>query len=1108
MTENGSKPTGTVIQNHLGTGDNVGEKHVHHAISPAAIQSPVEEILTCLRHRDHATASDKLDTLSATSQLNTQSKSVLELLTILIKLANNHTEIQGYSVIDSYMQSNPEPIFFDIAISTKLRLDIKSEKLNDAEKIYQSIESPGVYSQEVFYEFIAQESELEDILKHGAHLLTEISLCGLIRGFIRCESHTNALKNSEHLLQKYPCFNSSVVNLIAHCNNWSDQLTAHHYWLITATERNRILSLADECIDLLGECEAKDTRTTSLALSFFNFLGGTYEPLNDICWKYINTMEVIDEELGSFIRSLREKNIEGLKGLPYELEKARTNFSYKKSVIDRLKKSQELSSEELLLFGNIADNTTIQKWHDSGGHISSDGELEKQFNEIELLCYANDGSAKATDSLRKSTDSFTRSNEKEMRNLNPARLHGMTSMLLEAHLASQVCTLLQPIMPNSDIWISPIVRNYINALIESQQLTTLNGVLSEINDNDWCDFVWQAHARKLDYQNDLENAISSMERALELSPKSLAIWVYLIHLLKRNSTEPKLYRKYLNRIPNEVFANANKHSCQLLYEVVSNGNYELADSVLVNWFIDNPIYSAKYITDFHFNEATNELRDSERPVLDSTSNCLGGFRYTLDEKEYTKLVVSGVESTHPSIVKDSSKLGEQLLSIAVGETAQYGAYDLTLLEKLAPYVAVFRLSLELRQASNDGSDSFYQFSMPEDPNEMISSLEKKIMAIGDSDKTKFYTDPAYPLFLKGHMLGTDCPVHSALNHLTTKLSVKPPLPNIGEDSPDTIILDIYSVAYLGLTGLIHGLDNAQTKIVITIETHAYLSQFLKDVNRDDYMRIGVNRDGKLWRVTAEDIKKETTDIQSAINHILETSTIVHPNLADMPPSIMRIMDAVDPSVFSSLKLSIVNDIPWLCIDEIFARLSHQSNYPVVNALKYFTHLGYQLDIKNKLPGLYFHVTAGLPYPLTFEELIQMSNVDDDLSHHFLSEILKMYPNVYANSNSAVQHLHKIILLALAKACVDGELLNGIREVNARNNGYTERLFNVCCQLTIQIQADEKAELKLAKLFCAIFVTSDGNSVILKLVRLLGSRFISGHFLSVDAINQHIRQLLP
>ena len=1109
MSEQDSKNIVTVSQNHSGPGDNVAEKHVYSAISPTVIQSTVEEVLTEIRHRNPRSASNKLRILSSTSQLNTEAKALISVLSILVAIANQDETPQGYLVVESCLQTKLDGFFSDIATSTQLRLDIQNERIDDAERLYQSTENLGEYSKEVFYEFLAQEHELENIFENNRHQLTEITLCGLTRGFIKLQSHANSVRSSERLLLRYSGFNSKVLNFIARCNYLDSQITTLHYWLITASERKQTLLLADECISLLDECGANDHRMVSQAKGFLSFFTGSYEPLVDACWKHINNIEAIDIDFGHRLRGLRDNSFEGLKDLSYEIEKAHKDSSYKASIIERLTKSHELSSsEDLILFINIANSTTIREWINNGGEISSEDELEKEFNQLELLCYANDGSPKYTTAITKAADSLLSKIKEEPCNLNPLRIKELSTILLRAGLATQVCALLHPMIPKTDIWLSPIVKIYINALLESQQLTTLDRVFSAINSNDWCEFLWQAKARELDYLNELDKAVSAMKKALELSPKSLGIWDYLIYLLKRKNTELASYQEYLNKIPTEILAKPNEQSSRLLFELAANGHYGIVENTIVNWFIDDPINSAIPITNFHVNESAIAEDNATRPILESTKNCLTGFRYSLDGKDTTKLIVHGTESKHSSIIKYSSPLAQQLLKMDIGQTVQYRAYDLTVLEKLPPYVAVFRLSLEIRHTTNDGSDCFYKFSLPEDPTEMMSSIEKKMIALDNHEKQEeFYKNPAYPLFLKGHLLGNDCAVLSALNQLTSKVSVKPSLPSIGVEQPDTIILDVYSVAYLALTGLIHGLERKQIKVVITVETQAYLEHFLENVNRNNYMRAGVNDEGKLWFITADDIKKQTENVQRGIKQILKIALIGQPHLADIPPDIIKIKEAVDLSVFSSLKLSITNNIPWLCIDEAFAQLAHKSNYPVVNAFNFFSQLSLSLDIDTKLPGLYLHVTGGLPYPLTYDDLLQMSNAQDTLSHYYLSEILRMYPGAYPNSDSAIQHLHKIILLALARAYEDGVFINGFSESNPGNNGYAVRLFNTCCYTTIQIQDGEEAERKLAKLLCTVIITAKGNPLICKLVSRLGTQFISGHFLCFDTVNGYIRKLL-
>mgnify|MGYP003136741677 CR=1 FL=1 len=74
-------------------------------------------------------------------------------------------------------------------------------------------------------------------------------------------------------------------------------------------------------------------------------------------------------------------------------------------------------------------------------------------------------------------------------------------------------------------------------------------------------------------------------------------------------------------------------------------------------------------------------------------------------------------------------------------------------------------------------------------------------------------------------------------------------------------------------------------------------------------------------------------------------------------------------------------------------------------------------------------------------------------------------------------------------------------------GYFERFFYSCCYVVISSPDEIEAERKLAKLFSSIVIAAKSNPVIVQIVRQLGNRFISGHFLSLESINQNIEELL-
>ncbi|WP_323816507.1 PIN domain-containing protein [Cellvibrio sp. NN19] len=1083
-----------------------GDLTINQAVSPKMIIGPIQNILTYIRHRNPNVAQEVLDILLSTSHLDSQTKGVLDVLAILIAVARSNPPENAYSKVMNFLGGGLESICSDIACSALMRLDISNRRLADAKSRYEKIESPASYCQEVFFEYVADQKSLEDCLDN-AHQFSEAVLCGVARGLLRCESYDLALSVSEKLNSIYPCFNSKIIQLIVKCANLNKNLYPTHYWLTSNSNRKEIRALADETTLLIEECKGMDYRAVGQAYAFLNYLHGDHKELINVCWSYITNIEALNKEFSFYLRATMEKDFEDGEGVLYDMKKSENDFSYRKSLIQRLSESEELSTEEAILFGHIADSKVVRDWVGRGGVVATKSDLERDFIAIELKCYAHDGTRRSKEEIKNSVETFLIHQKGNFHNLNLPKLYDLTTRLLDINLAHQVAVLLQPIIPQIDLWPSPIVKNYVRALLESDQLATLKNIVSEISQGDWDVYIWQIKARQLDLVDDKSGAIAAIESALKLSPLSLQCWHHWLLLNKRNSIRNEQYSKLLGEIPDDIFAHRFKSQLawQILYELSMNGEFSRAERIIVNWFIHDPDLCAKAITNFHFSRSFAGGDEAVDAVAATTEHCLGGYQYTINGKSYLKLIVQGVDSNHSCILDSASRLGNILQELKVGESKQNGMQDIKLLETLPPYVAVFRLSLELRQANNDGSDCFHSFSLPEDPEEMIRELEKKIQATDDRSKQQLiYENPQFPLFLKGHAMGSGCPVHSALHHLTNKNSVKLPLPTVGEMQLKGIIIDIYAATYLGLTGLIHGFIESKVEFTITAETRAYLIDFVRQVTSDDYMRIGVTNEGKLWRVISDEVQPQIEEVLLSINYILEYAKNVSPKLVDMPPSIIQIEDALDGSTYSSLRLSITNDLPWLCIDEAFAQLSFKSGYRVINAREFFSTIGAAIEIRKKLPGLYHHVCSGLPYPLTYEEIIQMASLDDEHVHYYLAEILSMYPNAHADINSAVEHLSRVVILTLVKAYVNGEILNGLRVDNPKNNGYAERVFNVCCFISMQVKNDLNAERKLAFLLFTLINRLHDAGDMIQIVKILGSHFISGHFLNFEEVNAGVR----
>jgi len=562
----------------------------------------------------------------------------------------------------------------------------------------------------------------------------------------------------------------------------------------------------------------------------------------------------------------------------------------------------------------------------------------------------------------------------------------------------------------------------------------------------------------------------------------------------------------LKRIPDKVLSSGSDVALTLMVEIAKTGDFNRAERIMLSCFVKSPDACATAFSNFHFNLTIgkcNDLTGSER-----VGDCIVGVVYIEDNVQMTKLLIDNQTPKHHCLLDINSPLGVFLNNMEVGEIKQYGMHDYKLIERLPAYVAAFRISLELRKIQNDGNDCFYAFQVPNDPDEMLVVFEEKLSRIQRNKDNNIINNPDIPLLFKGYFLYRNDPIKAALTLWSTKNSAKYQLPNFGKSLPTKAILDVYTIAYLALTGLAFGIKKIPVSFLITQETKYFIEEWLREINSEDYFSVGVRPGGGLWRVTAEDIKQSNQhrQIQDALSLIIAECDVVTPVLVDMPPLILRIHDLVDDSVYSSIKLSISNDIPWLCLDGILAHLFQNSGWKSVNALELFIELSNALDFEMKKEGLYLHALEYIPYALTFHDLSLLSTTNDEHAHYFLAKLIHLYPKAFTDTNIAVETLSSLLIPVLGKAYLEGEILRGLRLHNPRNNGYAERVFNACCCVSMQSNDGVQAELALAMLLCKLFTIFSAIPPMLKLICTMATVFANGHFLAIPLIKQHISNL--
>ncbi len=1095
-----------VYQNATGDGDNVARDkniHIYQLVATEVLRKPIEQILSSIRERKRDEAKIRLETIKAMG-LDSNSEAILDMLSIQLNLLEDNETPKVYSSILSTFKGSTNNIIRDLCLATLIRLDVKENRLEDARERYFRSSTTLVYSQEVFYECAATSDELEQTYKEKRLDLNESLLIGLIRGGLRMQLFEFSLIVANRLNEISPSFNSKVLWLVTTACNLEMQLGNKHYWTITASLKAKIIKLIDEVVLLINESKGSDPLLLNIAAAYWHNIRNEHQQLDDVCWKYVDDIEKNYPEVAIILRRLNSPNELETDDLNSKCRKAQNDEIYRNQLINDVFAKKEISNDDFIIARHFPDFKLLRQWIDSGGKIIDVEDIVADFNYLMLRLLAlpdkkNPAQREEIEKTRLFSETIVEKHKKMLPNLHPISLLEIAERLgIHPKLSVIACDLISPILPTSDLWASPIVESYLNALLISQQMATLASVLSHINQAEKNAFVWQIQARLFEQQNDYSNAIESIEKALKFDLNVLDVWYSLVCLHRNNGISDNELALILKNIPDGLLAKESDRAVFLLIEIAKTGDFARVEKIILSWFVKNPNTCATKITNFSNNLIFSHIK--RKPTDENVGNSIVGVRFKKDGDELTQLLVSLENTKHPALLDINSELGNALYQMKVGETKQHGMYDLTLLDRLPPYIAAFQISLQLRHIQNNGSDGFYLLNVPDDPKQLLALLERKLPKNRNDD---VFNNSSVPFICKGQFLYRNDPVKAALQQLLTKKPVPCFLPNFGEEEAAEIILDVYAITYLAITGLSYGLNHSSIKFIITHETKVVIEHWLTN----GYLPVDLRHNVGIWRQSADDINQYVQDIGKAFRFILDKVEVVKPNLIDMPPSMLSLVELVDISVYSSMSLSIGNDIPWLCIDGLFVNYTiNEWGYKQINATKLFIELGSALAFEQKKDGLYLYAEQIIPYALIFQDFKLLSISNDEYAHYYLAKLIYLHPKAFPDTKNSVTALTELLVPVLTKAYFDEHILRGLRISNPRNNGYAEKMFNSCCYVSMQCNDGNIAERKLAMLLFRLFVIFGPVPQMLQLLQVMASGFIRGHFMDFSIINEELENL--
>lgn len=1096
-----------LTQKHFGTGDNVArDKIVNTTVSADSVKGSVQEIIALLRCRQEETAHSALKVWESSVGLSREATQLISLTRILIDLTCGDDLEAALAKLNKIRGSCKGDFEKDLAQSIWIRIFAarKSERL-------ASFQCPSngemQLTREAYFEVAASKEFLISEKENSGVDFQEPELIGLIRGLLRVRETEAALDLSNSLTDLFPSINSRIVHQACKVQSFFERDASFHYWTMNEADREEFEHLCNNSLKLIDETDGKDKRPLIWASNFLNFSNGERKEILQVCLDHIKVIENYHPEIAQLIRANQSSEYNEEDGLAFLIEKCRNNKQFRNEKVLEILQSDSISVEDSSVLLSVADRKQVRDWVEKGGEVSEENSCIRDFALIELRAHICEKAIQDRANLRKLVQGFISTHEDSIALINPFRICALCHNLIRLDLSSLASKILSKFIPEGNLWLSPLIQLYLEALLNGRQLETLHETLQKIPKKHWTEHTWQLCAKQHEFLDEIAEAFVAIENALEINPLSASLWGNLVYLHRRSGSSDVKISQALAEIPDDVFHDLSEPALQLVAECFRCNRTAQAESIVVDWFLRDPDGSATFITNLQF--SVLEFLSEEVQLSESVGKCLGAAHYTSDGQDEVKLIVEAPELQHTAFIDSTSPLGKSLLGSSSGDAFTIGMSEICVREILPPYVAVFRLSVKIRSALNDGSDSFQTIQVPTEPQEFIETLKRKMSYLSAHDDPLLEREDI-PLFMRGFRYDASNPLRAVIAIYSSARYPKPGLPNFGSEVVDRVVLDIWSISYVFFAGLHAQLSLLPIEIVITRETKMIIERWLKDINRPDYLSLGVSEEGDLVRTTAEDIATSTDSFQQWLLKVLDDSTVEPPRWSNLPEEIAVCEEVVDSSVQSSLVLAYSNDLPLFSVDPLFSQLLIQKGGYAINAFQLCQSLSQQLDVGFSASGLYSHLEAGLPLPITENGLIKLALSEETEHEQLLVRMLDKYRSQLIEMNEGRQFIVKVATANLLRAIRVGEIQRTDGRLSQRFESGTQAIFYSCCLASSRrrdsLEAGCSVEQCLAIFLAELFVSFKDMPKVIEVIRREASRFARGHFMSVPAINDQLKEI--
>lgn len=1098
-----------VAQVHVGVGHNIGRDQylsVYSDLAPADIKGQINLALDKIRGKDFRQAELILDIVKSGATLNSESRAILDMLSINLSLNCGKVPDGAHRKLVEHLGGLQNDIAKDLCFATLIKLECRIGCEDDAVKRCAKETALGVYSREAFYELVSNGDELNKAFSAHELNLSEGELIGVICGALRLNDLDLAKLALHRLSRISSSENCQILSLYVRAVATNQTLLNGQYWYSTKSVVSEILSIASCCAELIENTKGEDSRLFNIAIPMLGFLLYSHDELLAACWRYKDNVESASKEFVAELYYRVVNDSTRLSGARRELLDAEKDVDAKNKVLARVLSSSQITSEDLPLLLALSSKEQLRVWCANGGECKSSDEIEVDSASLLFaiaLCSERIPESKVD--LRTKARFFCEKHVDKIPELNQFFISKVSRDLFEVGFSDLACDLLKIVLPDSDFWFSPLFDIYINSLLCSSRKKTLLDILNVIDEGDWTGGLWFIKAN-LDYSlSDFPAALVSVKSAIKLESENIEYWCFAFRLTRdcKDLLEDPLFIE----LPDKLFSEISVPALQLLHELVRLGRFNNVEPIIIEWFIKDPSANAKLISNFYFGSLLTLSPGLMANVSKSSRGVISAVTFKSGNDSFTKLIVEGEQSNSEFCISAHSQLAKDLLASVPGDIFYNGMNKVSLVEFLPPYVAVLRMSTDIRVRQNDGEDVFYKLELPKDPEKLVPFMEEMFKRQESQDKSyDFDVNITIPMLIKGFKKFPNDPVKAALHQFSHSLAYKHSINAVGEESPKLIAIDIYTICYICLIGMSRSLFDNVERVYVSSNTKQVLDDWLVTIFSDSYLALALNPGGGLIRTTSADIKASDQTFIEGMKLFSERVEILKPAIFDLPSDLMMVRGFVDETICSTMNLALQNEIAWLSIDNQIGNFFHACGGQIVNANKLLVILGASGSYEQKKIGYYMHAQGFVPYVCTWKDFALMAESPDYFSDSTLAKILKLDGSLDLSNRGNFYRLALVVALSVlgSVSVVGGNIYSRIyNEIQVDWSSHV-----VYAAISKSLRANGKgAEDNFADFYLCVIEYFRSSKVLRQLVTSLFIRFMEGHFLDQEIIRAKLAELI-